>query len=548
MHFVELEVQLGATPGEVAKDQRIEELGQDIERLRAELEVAQQVAETEDDSERASVHDEEVEDLFARIEDVSTELERRSVRIDDAELESDDLHEQLEDLSRMLQHAEAEKDDYQNQVAELHRRVRHLSRDLEEAEDRCAALRQEHLANPTGSPGPIKGEIRALEDRVLRRTEQIGSQQHDLKRLEMNLRIAEDDLEEVNAELEAYQREKACLIEDNEAARAQRDEANQRQLESQDRIFDLEEQLAVFQTESSNLQQSLEDIDSSRAEEISSLVSLLFEYKARLRVRTRVQPSRTTSSASEPKDVDLSADALDLSTTRLNVMSRLHQFTQLEQDNQQLAEYLQEAEERIIALQEEMDEFHARGQPSLSSATQEDLDVLLRELDTKSAHCVELQHSVDDAMVQLSDLQDTKDALRETERQFHVLQQRLQVSELKAAELAMELQSRASVIRELEANQREMEAAQDAWEHERIELEQDVQAMYDTELRRSAELHDSKLAYETLRKAQESIHDSLRQENTALAEKVRALQTELSQHLNAMYVHHTFTCSALIVV
>jgi hypothetical protein len=62
-----------------------------------------------------------------------------------------------------------------------------------------------------------------------------------------------------------------------------------------------------------------------------------------------------------------------------------------------------------------------------------------------------------------------------------------------------------------------------------MKLEQDVQAMYDTELRQSAELHDSKLAYETLRKAQESVHDSLRQENTALAGEFQALQTQLSQ-------------------
>jgi len=74
----------------------------------------------------------------------------------------------------------------------------------------------------------LKSQLEVLEQRVLRRTEQIGMQQHDIKRLETNLRVAEDTIGELAAELETLSQERACLVEDCAQAREARDETHRR--------------------------------------------------------------------------------------------------------------------------------------------------------------------------------------------------------------------------------------------------------------------------------------------------------------------------------
>ncbi|KAF8515822.1 hypothetical protein BU17DRAFT_67745 [Hysterangium stoloniferum] len=74
----------------------------------------------------------------------------------------------------------------------------------------------------------LRSQIEILEQRVLRRTEQIGMLQHDSKRLETNLRVAEETIAELTAELETLGQERACLLEDCAQARAARDEAHRK--------------------------------------------------------------------------------------------------------------------------------------------------------------------------------------------------------------------------------------------------------------------------------------------------------------------------------
>ena len=71
----------------------------------------------------------------------------------------------------------------------------------------------------------LREQIEELENRVMRRTEQIGIHQHDIKRLETNLRLQEERLSEMTTELEMMAAQKDAMVEDCAAAREARDDA-----------------------------------------------------------------------------------------------------------------------------------------------------------------------------------------------------------------------------------------------------------------------------------------------------------------------------------
>ena len=64
------------------------------------------------------------------------------------------------------------------------------------------------------SPGAAAKYIKELELRVDRRTEQIGIHQHEIRRLQTNLQIAEEAIDSMRSELEVLRCEHACLEED----------------------------------------------------------------------------------------------------------------------------------------------------------------------------------------------------------------------------------------------------------------------------------------------------------------------------------------------
>ena len=64
------------------------------------------------------------------------------------------------------------------------------------------------------SPNTAAKHIIELELRVDRRTEQIGIHQHEIRRLQTNLQIAEEAIDSMRSELEVLRSERACLEED----------------------------------------------------------------------------------------------------------------------------------------------------------------------------------------------------------------------------------------------------------------------------------------------------------------------------------------------
>jgi chromosome segregation ATPase len=92
-----------------------------------------------------------------------------------------------------------------------------------EDEDQCMAFNFD--PQPAHNPSPPRAQayassgaaakyIEELELRVDRRTEQIGIHQHEIRRLQTNLQIAEEAIDSMRAELEVLGSERACLEED----------------------------------------------------------------------------------------------------------------------------------------------------------------------------------------------------------------------------------------------------------------------------------------------------------------------------------------------
>ena len=91
-----------------------------------------------------------------------------------------------------------------------------------EEEDHCIAFnfdpqpahnQSPPRAHPVSSSAMVKC-IQELELRVDRRTEQIGIHQHEIRRLQTNLQIAEEAIDSMRLELEMLRSERACLEED----------------------------------------------------------------------------------------------------------------------------------------------------------------------------------------------------------------------------------------------------------------------------------------------------------------------------------------------
>ena len=134
---------------------------------------------------------------------------------------------EMDQKERHLQDVESERDSLKLQLTNLMTDMQDVQEELNNAEGRYTTLQFHQLSNMTNSEATrnLRGQIEELENRVMRRTEQIGIQQHDIKRLETNLRLQEERLSEMTTELEMMAAQKDAMVEDCADAREARDEA-----------------------------------------------------------------------------------------------------------------------------------------------------------------------------------------------------------------------------------------------------------------------------------------------------------------------------------
>ncbi|KAF8921939.1 hypothetical protein CPB85DRAFT_1265213 [Mucidula mucida] len=168
-------------------------------------------------------HQESLEETTVHRGEVQKQLEAKEVawnkRLEEVTAASEEAKEavtqldaQLTDMSHALEDAESERDS-------LRLQVENLSTDLRTAQDELAEAESRYTTRA------LSGTIEELEKRILRRNEQIGLHQHDIKRLETNMRLQEERISELTCELETMLAEKNAMVEDCADAREARDDA-----------------------------------------------------------------------------------------------------------------------------------------------------------------------------------------------------------------------------------------------------------------------------------------------------------------------------------
>lgn len=164
------------------------------------------------------------DDLLIQLQNNNTTWERE-VRVGQHEIS--ELKQAISELNAHIDHVESERDSLALQVTNLTTDIQNAQEELTDAESRYTNLQFHQLSNMTSNEATrtLRGHIEELEARVMRRTEQIGLHQHDIRRLETNLRLQEDRLSEMMMELELMAAQKDAMVEDCADAREARDEA-----------------------------------------------------------------------------------------------------------------------------------------------------------------------------------------------------------------------------------------------------------------------------------------------------------------------------------
>jgi chromosome segregation ATPase len=198
------------------------------------------------------------DDLLLRVEHLQSQVGANArIREQCRELQSDleGTTARLSDVTRALGDAESERNSLKVELVNLHDDMAVAQRELKQAEKRYSDLQNQQLSSMSSTQinRKLKEQIEELEGRVARRTEQIGIHQHDIKRLETNLRLQEDRISEMTSELEVAMSEKESMVEDCADAREARDRALKKAEDLEDAVATLE-----TQTQASEEQRDLE--------------------------------------------------------------------------------------------------------------------------------------------------------------------------------------------------------------------------------------------------------------------------------------------------
>ncbi|KAF8634898.1 hypothetical protein AX15_000646 [Amanita polypyramis BW_CC] len=197
-------------------------MAQQTDRIR-ELE-----AQLKESTSNSQVVSEQRDDIEAQLtlRELQWEEERQDLnRLNQGNL--DELGRQVTDLSRTLENVESERDSLALQVANLTSELQFAQQELTNAESRYSSLQFQQLStmSTTEANRALRDQLKEMEMRVARRTEQIGIHQHDIRRLETNLRLQEERLGEMTTELETLAAQKDAMVEDCADAREARDAA-----------------------------------------------------------------------------------------------------------------------------------------------------------------------------------------------------------------------------------------------------------------------------------------------------------------------------------
>ncbi|KII94276.1 hypothetical protein PLICRDRAFT_36532 [Plicaturopsis crispa FD-325 SS-3] len=416
------------------------------------------------------------------------------------------LEDQITELNTALEDVETQRNSLNLQVTNLQSDLESAQQELVDAESRYSTLQMHQLSSMSASDATraLRQQIEELEMRVLRRTEQIGVHQHDIKRLETNLRLQEERITEMTAELETLGAQKEAMVEDCADAREARDEAVQR--------------VDALEQEVESLEERVEALEVEREQQVMAVVEVVADTVVRSRRAltdvTNVANKRATEDvalARKAEDLaqhhavvlkDLAsvrsdhADALQLLDKRQAIMSELQtSLRNSEDDARQITVALAMAQvsSRNHAaafsaskaanntLQTRVDELSALLQSNDAGKEMEALQTLhAAEVSDLSARLEQSTSELQDAASRLADLQNRHDEIiRESEEAKRLFDERLAAlsSQIEAGEQLEHdlIQLRSDHTVEVQRLQERLDATE-------ADAQQTKQAMADLEL------------------------------------------------------------------
>jgi myosin protein heavy chain len=259
----------------------------------------------------SSERDELADALRQREEDV------RNARLghQDATRNNQDLSNEIDSLSKTVDLLESERNSLAIHIKNVETDLQRVRDELATAESRYSDLQFHQLSSMSSSEAThnLRNQIKELEGRVVRRNEQLGIHQHDIRRLETNLRLQEERLNEMTTELEMTAAEKVAMVEDCADARDVRDEALRKAEEMEEAMENMEH--AAEETEAT----------------VISLLEIVFDTVT----KSRLAISMSQRQVGEPEELratlelveDLKEDNIHLEKSLEMYNERINQLT-----------------------------------------------------------------------------------------------------------------------------------------------------------------------------------------------------------------------------
>ncbi|KAL1951328.1 hypothetical protein VTO73DRAFT_477 [Trametes versicolor] len=403
----------------------------------------------------------QVSGLRSTIERLEMELASERTSHNETGAALSDVEGQLVAAHQALNDAEAARD-------ALALEKTHLQQDLDTARQELADADERHgqqlNAFSSGQPAAgaqaaLREHIRELEGRVDRRTAQIGMHQHDIARLEMNLKLNEERIAEMTTEMEVVQGEKDAMLEDCQTTREERDEALRK---------------------CDEMEEAMEAAEEGREAEVEGMVKVAFDAMAEK--RDAIVRSRLDAAARSEALVQLEA--------RIQAAER-----EKEMLSAQVAAVSAERERLSQALD---DNIHA-------------LEDFKRGRDDAIEEASRMSSELTAAQAQLAEVSSAVQAATDAKADVEVQLTTAQVNfEAKVKELAI-LQDQLAHIRNSHADRQSLEATIFSQEKEELEtqLHEAKASLATLESRHQETVNELKRVYEELKRAEDELSSHL---------------------------------------
>ena len=473
-----------------------EELKKGAERRIAQLQMEKAVVQEDLLFAQEQLQDAEtqVSELTSRISSLEQDVasERASHQVTGASFAQ--AEQQVAELSNTIVDTETERDSLALRVTHLEQDLATAQLELEEAEARFSELQAEQLSSMSSTEvnQTLRRKIEDLEYRVNHRTEQVGIHQHDIKRLETNLRLQEERVMEMTADMEVLQGEKTAMIEDCNTTREERDEALRRCEELEERVELLEEESAR--------------VEMDRDVEMQTMVEVVFREKASRRRVSRKVVSSLSAHAQEK--LQLRAQLHEAIEAKTHVMQQLER---LDQERNQNSTLVDEKAAELQSLHNERDAALAKVRE-----TSEALEAVRAELTTATSSLV---HAHDQGASTHDELAQLQTQFQSKLTEFNDLQTRYQSLCTQYDDSKASLTAQVS---DLEAQIRSLQDANADIDSRRQHAEQEV-----TRITEELQLYRSSGSESAL--IQERLRSELDNVRATHLEEVGGLRAEIAQ-------------------